>query len=187
MTRVVAGGGLAALAAVAATGRGDAQEEPDTARVRPAPPESVTSPTFPVDADTLPERVPGYQATVRYLQSLRLRPGVLEDTAGGPGLDLDLVVNETQSPTGQDFFSAFFTAWEAPEGVGSFTIRVQEQPVQGLYTRVVVYLDDERLFQIPLEPRQAYIENVAKQAARYVRERLRERGDRSGRGRWPGR
>lgn len=129
-------------------------------------------------ADTLPEQIPGYETTVRYLRSLRARASVPGDTTPGrdmgTGLDLGLVVNETQSPTGQDFFDIFYSAWEPPKGVRSFTVRVQEQPIQGLYTRVLILLDDEPLIQIPLQPRRAYIEDMARRAAAYVREELRQ-------------
>jgi len=142
-----------------------------------------------VEGDTVQERapervgeeIPAYRTTLRYLRSLRpLADSAIPDTGQadvtGPGLDLDLVINETRTPTGQDFFDAFYARWEAPEGVRSYTLRIQEQPVPGagLYTRVVLRLEGEQLVQIPLQPRRAYIEEVARQAVNYVREEMRQ-------------
>lgn len=124
--------------------------------------------------DTFPERIPTYQEIEGYLQSLRpVRQPRAEEA--GPGLNLDLVVNETRTPTGQDFFDEFYAAWEPPEGVSTYTIRIQEQPVLGLYTRVVLLLNGEQLFQLPLQPRHEYIRSVAQKAANYVRNRLKDR------------
>lgn len=122
------------------------------------------------DPDTIPEDIPGYSTVDAYLQSLHLVE--LPEDGDGPGLELDLVINETRTPTGQDFFDEFYAAWEAPDEVPTYTIRIQEEPVQGLYTRVVLTLDGEQLFQLPLQPRHEYIRSVARQAASYVRDQL---------------
>jgi curli production assembly/transport component CsgE len=79
-----------------------------------------------------------------------------------------LVVDETQTKIGRDFFEVFYAAWERPAGAMNYTVRIQEQPSPSLGTRVVVFLDDEVLFQLQLQPRYEVVEELAQQAALYT-------------------
>lgn len=135
-----------------------------------------------VDGDTITdpfaERVPGYQTTLRYLQALVPRRDRPEAGSGGDeveGLNLDLVIDETQSHMGREFFDAFFTNWERPEGTSNATIRVQEFLVPSVGTRVAVLIDGEELFQLQLQPDSETIRELGRQAAMYVQQELGER------------
>lgn len=144
-----------------------------------------------VHRDTVPpervgEEIPGYRATLRYLRSLRpIAPESLEaEPAGSAELLLDgLVVDETRTPVGRTFYDAFYRAWDPPEGVHGFTIEIREQPLPGVGSRVAVYMDDRRLFQLGLPGRRREIERLAERASAYVRQLLiRRRATESGEG-----
>lgn len=126
------------------------------------------------------EKIMGYRATARFLDSLQRRDNSAGNRAGPATahdrLSLDLVVDETVTPIGRRFFEAFYSAWSAPEGAPTYSIRVGEQPTPGLTTRIVIFLDNERVLLFPLmKTQQEYIDAIAGQAARYVRQRLQRR------------
>ncbi len=123
------------------------------------------------------EEIPGYAATARFLGSLHRRDNSRAEPATTRNeLSLDLVVDETLTPMGRDFFQAFYTAWKAPEGAPTYAIRIGEQPTPGLSTRIVLYLNNERLLQFPLvKTSHDFIEEVAGQAVRYMQQQLRQR------------
>jgi len=87
-----------------------------------------------------------------------------------------LVVNETQTKIGNDFFDVFYSRWTPPEDARNFTITIKEQPMPSLGTRVVVNLNGEPTFQARLQPRYEYIERAALQAVRQTWRRL-QRGE----------
>jgi hypothetical protein len=86
-----------------------------------------------------------------------------------------LVMDETQTKIGRDFYDVFYSHWEAPPDAHNFTITVKEQPMPSLGTRVVVELNSQTVFQTRLQPRYAYIEQAAKRAV-YMTWRQLQRG-----------
>lgn len=122
-----------------------------------------------------------YRQLQRALTALRPVQGATAPTAAGaqdgvPRREIDgLVVDETATKIGRDFYEVFYGAWEAPRGATGFTIRIQEQPAPGRGTRVILLLDDEQLFQLQLQPRYEVVEELAQQAAAYVRNELQRR------------
>jgi hypothetical protein len=83
-----------------------------------------------------------------------------------------LVVDETMTPQGRSFYSAFYNVWRSPPVEGFYTVRVQEGPTPGRGTLVQVFVNDDITFQARLQP-QTHIDTQARQAARrtyaYVR------------------
>jgi curli production assembly/transport component CsgE len=75
-----------------------------------------------------------------------------------------LVINETRSKMGDDFFNVFYKYWEAPANSGNFILKVTEQPVPSLGTLVAVQIDNQQVYKSRLQPRYNVIENMAKQA-----------------------
>ncbi|WP_405284288.1 CsgE family curli-type amyloid fiber assembly protein [Gaopeijia maritima] len=122
-----------------------------------------------------------YRETRTLLETLHPRALPAVETAAGAtswpsgAVIQGLVVDETVSRIGRDFYEVFYGAWESPTGVRSFTVRIQEQPAPGLGTRVVLLIDDEVLGQIQLQPRYDVVEQLALQAAAVVRDEVLRR------------
>ena len=120
----------------------------------------------------------GYEALMR--QYSRLRPIASADSAAtdttGAALGLDgLVVDETQTRIGRDFYDAFYRQWQAPEGARGFTVSVQEKPLRGQGILIAVRVNDELAFQARLQPRSDF-DAIARQGVAYAYHRLRESG-----------
>jgi hypothetical protein len=169
--------------------------------VRPDPIPTAGLPAVPVPGLTVPRlmaaapdtqevRLPSgfsFREQRRVLGMLRPRPEVVrgeQDPAVADGvarLEIDgLVIDETVTKIGRDFYDVFHSEWVAPEGIYNYTIRIQEYPVPTLGTRVVLLLNDEPLFQLQLEPRYEVVEDLARQAARFTGEELERRSPRAG-------
>lgn len=77
-----------------------------------------------------------------------------------------MVLDETISKIGRDFYSVFYQYWEAPEKAYNYTISVSEQPSPSLGTIVTVEVNDTPVYRTRLQPRYAVIEQASKQAVR---------------------
>lgn len=75
-----------------------------------------------------------------------------------------LVINETRSKMGGDFFNTFYKYWNAPSGTDNFILTIAEQPIPSLGTLISVKIDDQTIFRSKLQPRFTVIERLAKQA-----------------------
>lgn len=107
----------------------------------------------------------------RQLKFVPARPMTPADSAqdGVIRLEIDaLVVDETQTKLGRDFYEVFFTNWKSPAGAFNYSVRVQEQPTPGLGTRIIVKVNEEIAFQAQLQPRYDIIEVTARQAIAYT-------------------
>ena len=99
-------------------------------------------------------------------------PGADPDSSLQP-LEIDgLVLDETQTPIGRDFFDAFRRFWRAPEGAYNYGLVVAEQPSPRRGTRVVVRVNDEVVYQAQVIPREEVVMGHARagaqQAYRYL-------------------
>lgn len=84
-------------------------------------------------------------------------------------IELDgLVMDETRSKIGRDFYDIFFRQWEAPPNSNNFSIKISEQPTPSLGSIVSVSVNDEQIFQYRLQPRYEVIEQVANYAVRFT-------------------
>ncbi|AII53304.1 CsgE family curli-type amyloid fiber assembly protein [Hymenobacter sp. APR13] len=75
-----------------------------------------------------------------------------------------LVVDQTITKIGRDFYSVFYTAFEAPPGVIEYNITITELPARGNSALVSLAVNDETLLEIPLQPKYDLIEEAAIQA-----------------------
>lgn len=116
--------------------------------------------------------VQGYRSLLRQYAQLRRveEAGVVGGAQDGlQRMEIDgLVVDETQTRLGRDFYTEFFNFWQAPEGAVNYTVTVQEQPMPNLGTRVMVRVNDEIAFQAQLQPRQDMLEMTSRQAVFYT-------------------
>jgi curli production assembly/transport component CsgE len=77
-----------------------------------------------------------------------------------------LVVDETISRIGKEFYDGFYQRWESPQGAQPYTLRVEEQPSPGIGVRVRVLLWDQPIFEAFLQPRAELIEEQVGLAVR---------------------
>lgn len=75
-----------------------------------------------------------------------------------------LIVDETISRIGKEFYDGFYQRWETPEGARPYTLRVDEQPSPGVGVRVRVLLWDQPIFETFLQPRPELIEEQVSRA-----------------------
>jgi curli production assembly/transport component CsgE len=83
-----------------------------------------------------------------------------------------LVVDETRTTIGRDFYDVFYDAWVAPDNSINYTIVVEEQPVPGRGTRLIVRLNDEVAFDTRLQPGYERIQQAAFTAVGFTRRAL---------------
>ena len=139
-----------------------AQELPDSLQTaREAPADTAPLDTAPADTaplDTAPADTADVEAEGR----------LLPESYGISGL----VVDETRTTIGRDFYDVFYEAWSAPEGSVNYTVVVEEQPVPSLGTRIIVRINDEVAFDTRLQPRYELIREAALAAVVYARRAL---------------
>lgn len=85
----------------------------------------------------------------------RVRPG--PESSG-------LVVDQTITKIGHDFYDQFFSRWEAPPGNDDFTIIINERPSRGNNAIVALTVNDNELLEFPLQAKYDLIEEAAQQA-----------------------
>jgi len=85
-----------------------------------------------------------------------------------------LILDETRSKMGSNFYSVFYKHWEDPKNTQNFTITVSEQPMPSRGTMVQVEIDNQLVFRNRLEPRYYKTEQAAKQAVKVSQRRLKQ-------------
>lgn len=63
-----------------------------------------------------------------------------------------IVLDETRSKTGRDFYNAFYEAWSKWKGVENSVVRVAEKPGPGMGSIVFVEVNYEEIFELRLRP-----------------------------------
>jgi len=85
-----------------------------------------------------------------------------------------LIIEQTMTKIGYDFYEYFFLLWEAPEGISvrDYNIFINERasPMWGSWVRVGV--DETTVWSRVLRPRSEEIEDAAKQAIAATRQYL---------------
>ncbi len=72
-----------------------------------------------------------------------------------------LVVDETQTKLGHDFYDLFYQKWDSPQLPNDFTIIISEKPIPSLGTQVSIKINDNEIFQNRLQSRYEQIEELA--------------------------
>lgn len=105
-------------------------------------------------------------------------------------LEVDgLIVDETITKIGRDFYDVFHRQWEAPPSAKNFTILIKERPTRGNGALIQVALNDELLFEQQLQPRFDVIEETASYVATglyeyLLRNHLQQQLEAEGRKEW---
>lgn len=72
-----------------------------------------------------------------------------------------LLVDDTKTKSGKDFYDLYYSNWEAPKDAKNYTITVSERPFRLTSTLIVVSINDNPVYQAILQPRQDIIEGLA--------------------------
>lgn len=75
-----------------------------------------------------------------------------------------LLVDDTKTKAGKDFYDLFYSSWEAPSGAKNYTITVSEKPFRLSSTLIVVSINDTPVYQSVLQPRQDIVEGLSEDA-----------------------
>ncbi|MBT9393802.1 curli production assembly/transport protein CsgE [Hymenobacter sp. NST-14] len=119
-------------------------------------------------------------------EALRLLLQAVGDSSAGQerrqfkATEIDgLVMDQTISKFGHDFYDEFYTHWEVPPGVTDFTIVVREKPARGTSTLISLEVNDNELLELPLQPKAEVVEELAAYALSVAQEFLARARDES--------
>jgi len=84
-----------------------------------------------------------------------------------------MVLDQTISKMGRDFYDVFYQYWQAPQQAYNFTIKITEQPAPTLGTQVTVFVNETVTFRSRLQPRFDVIEQAGKQAVQMAHNHLK--------------
>ncbi|MBE9491628.1 MAG: hypothetical protein IMY70_01975 [Bacteroidetes bacterium] len=74
------------------------------------------------------------------------------------GLEIDgLVMKETRTKMGNDFYDYFYKNWEAPPNARNYSIVIKELPYRLTLTLIVVSINNNEIFRSALQPRKEII------------------------------
>ncbi len=79
-----------------------------------------------------------------------------------------LIIDQTQTKIGRDFYDYFYAKWEAPLFIKNYNIYVKERPLPKMGSWIFIEAHEQQVFRQVLRPRAADIEESAKKAAEYV-------------------
>jgi curli production assembly/transport component CsgE len=86
-------------------------------------------------------------------------------TSADASLEIDgLLIDNTKTKTGTDFYEYFYRDWVAPPKARDYSIFITEKPYRLSTTMIEVYINETLVFQSFLQPRNAVIEELAGQA-----------------------
>lgn len=77
-----------------------------------------------------------------------------------------MVLDETRSKVGRDFYDVFYTNWQSPPDASNFSISISEQPSPSLGTIIYVEVNDSETFRMRLQPRYDFIQQAGQYAVR---------------------
>jgi len=87
-----------------------------------------------------------------------------------------LIIDESRTKMGRDFYEQFFSKWIAPDGVGdTFIIRIKELPSFGRISRVSVVVNERSIMTRSLSPSFGHLEANVNASIRGVRSYLSQR------------
>ena len=75
-----------------------------------------------------------------------------------------LVLDQTITKIGHDFYDQFYSKWEAPTEVLEYMVAVGEKPSRGNNAVIVVTVNGEDLLEFPLQGKSDIVEDAAQQA-----------------------
>ena len=83
----------------------------------------------------------------------------------GVEIEIDgLLVDDTKTKAGKDFYDLFYNNWEAPTAAKNYTITVSEKPFRLNNTMIAISINENLIYQAILQPRQDAIEAQTSEA-----------------------
>lgn len=108
-----------------------------------------------------------YKEAPQDLQKLieKLQQQKKEQTRKDAEIEIDgLLVNNTKTKNGNDFYELFFRDWIAPVNAHNYTIFINEKPYRVTTTMIEIKINETVVFQSFLQPRIDIIEGIAQQS-----------------------
>ncbi len=75
-----------------------------------------------------------------------------------------LLIDNTKTKNGSDFYEYFYSNWIAPENAKNYSVFIIEKPYRTTTTMIEVKINESTVFQSFLQPRSDIIEEISKQA-----------------------
>ena len=91
--------------------------------------------------------------------------------AEDPNFDMEidgLIMDETMTKVGRDFYDMFFSVWIAPEKVKNYTVTIKEMVLPGIATEISVLVNESLVFKQKVQPRYDVLEQMTKYANQRV-------------------
>jgi|GEM_PF-1978514 len=79
-----------------------------------------------------------------------------------------MIVDQTQSKWGKDFFDLFNANWNPPENITNYTVTIAEKVMPGLRTQVIININGDDIYQSFIQPRYENIFDTAVEVADIV-------------------
>lgn len=78
------------------------------------------------------------------------------------GYEIDgLIVDETITKTGRDYYDIFYSNWEAPQRVNNYSVVIRERPSRGRGFQIVIEVNEEEISEMNLQPQFDMVEAAA--------------------------
>ena len=90
-----------------------------------------------------------------------------KQTVSDKGVEIEidgLLVDDTKTKAGKDFYDLFYNNWEAPTAAKNYTITVSEKPFRLNNTMIAISINENLIYQAILQPRQDAIEAQTSEA-----------------------
>jgi len=98
---------------------------------------------------------------------IKLVEGVVKQSSKKNEVEIELdglLVDDTKTKMGKDFYDLFYSSWVAPQGAKNYTITVSERPFRLSSTQIVVSINENTVYQAILQPRQDIVEGLSLEA-----------------------
>lgn len=115
-----------------------------------------------VQSNELPESVRLFIERFMEDEQANTNAAQTEEQMVSESFDLDgLVIDETISKVGHDFYTLFYENWKAPEKITDYIINISELPSPGMGSVIIIKINDEIIFNNRISPKQDLIESLA--------------------------
>jgi curli production assembly/transport component CsgE len=132
----------------------------------------IISPYDTTAIKNMPDRI---ESIIQKYQEKKKQKKIALEEGESINLELDgLIIDETITKIGHDFYKYFNDYWSAPEGANNYTIYISEKLMPGMGNLVIVKIDEKKVFENRITPRDYVIEQMAKFATNRVQAYLRQ-------------